>query len=253
MEIFAEKFKNTTLQPQVFSLILVTLILVTFAIFVYHKVKKQKPNTAPDGFVLLTEQYVMGVDNLFNQTTGGALKKPAPYIFTLLTFLMVSNLMGLIGLEPPSSSYSFTLTLALVSWVGIFVVGLTYQKLRFFNKFKNPLEIVGQIAPLISLSFRLFGNMIGGATIMYLIYAVCGSMWGMIPVIGDFNLLGAAIAPVFHMYFDIFDGLVQGLVFSMLTMVYWTLEAHTPTPKVKKVKKSEQAEVTPVSNVVTTN
>lgn len=44
----------------------------------------------------------------------------------------------------------------------------------FFKKFANPVELIGQFAPLISLSFRLFGNMIGGATLMYLIYAVTG-------------------------------------------------------------------------------
>lgn len=106
---------ETKLQPQIFSLTLVTLILVIFAIVIYKKVKKQQPDKAPDGFLLITEQYVMGVNNLFKDTTGGSIKKPEPYIFTLLTFLILSNLMGLLGLEPPSTSYSVTLTLALIS------------------------------------------------------------------------------------------------------------------------------------------
>lgn len=116
MDKFKEQFLSQKLQPQIFSLILVTLILVIFAIVVYRKVKKQKTTEAPHGVLLVAEQYVMGVDNLFNQVTGGKLThKPAPYFFTLFSFLLVSNLMGLLGLEPPTTSYSVTLLLALIS------------------------------------------------------------------------------------------------------------------------------------------
>ena len=219
------KVTSSKLQPQLFSLILVTLILVVLSIVIYTKVKKQKATQAPEGFLLVAEQYVMGVDNLFKDATGGAINKPAPYILTLMTLLLFSNLIGLLGIEPPSTSYSFTFTLALISWIGIYVVGIMSQKLSFFKKFYNPVELIGQFAPLISLSFRLFGNMIGGSTIMYLIYSFTGWIWGMIPVIGEVNLFGSIIAPVFHFYFDIFDGVIQAFVFTLLSMVYWTLEA----------------------------
>lgn len=240
MKEFADKFFSTKLQPQIFTILLVTLILVIFAIVIYIKTKKQKVNEAPSGLLLFTEQYVMGVDALFTDVTEGKFKKPAPYIFTLLTFLLLGNLMGLVGLEPPASSYSVTLMLALVSWIGIYVSGLMYQKLRFFRKFLvNPIDLIGQFSPLIAMSFRLFGNLIAGSVILYLIYAITGFVWGHIPVIGEFNLLGSVIAPVFHIYFDIFDGLIQAFVFTLLTMIYWTLEAETPEHKPKKVKNKK--------------
>ncbi len=228
---FLNSLTNTKLQPQIFSLILIVIILTVLAIVIYNKVKKQKVNEAPSGLLQISEQYVMGVDNLFTEATDGKFKKPAPYIFTLITFLIVSNLMGLIGLEPPTASYSTTLTLGIVSWIGIYVVGIMYQKLSFFKKFLNPVELVSQFAPLISISFRLFGNMIGGSTIMYLIYHVTGFIWGKIPVVGELNLLGSMIAPALHFYFDVFDGFIQAFVFTLLTMVYWTLEAETPKSK----------------------
>ncbi len=121
-----------------------------------------------------------------------------------------------------------------------------YQKLRFFKKFLyNPIELIGQFSPLIALSFRLFGNLVAGSVILFLIYSVTGYVWGFIPIIGEFNLLGSVIAPVFHVYFDIFDGLIQAFVFSLLTMIYWTLEAETPEHKSKKekVKKIRLAKV----------
>jgi len=182
MDKFAKAFIDTKLQPQIFSMVVVVAILIVFAIVVYSKVKKQKVNKAPEGFLAATEMYVMGVDTLFKTATDGKFNKPAPYIFTLITFLIVGNLLGLIGLETPTSSYSTTLTLGLVSWIGIYVTGLIYQKFRFFKKFLNPVELIGQFSPLISISFRIFGNMIGGSTIMYLLYAVTGSIWAKIPV-----------------------------------------------------------------------
>ncbi|NQZ65670.1 MAG: F0F1 ATP synthase subunit A [Mycoplasmatales bacterium] len=238
---FLDKFLQSTLQPQIFSTLLVTLILIIFSIVVYRKVKKQKVNEAPDGVLLFAEQYVVGVDNLFKDVTEEKISKPGPYIFTLLTFLSLGNLMGLIGLEPPSTSYSTTLTLGLISWIGIYVVGLMYKKFRFFKKYLNPVEWIGQFAPLISISFRIFGNMIGGSTVIYLLYYFTGWIWSFIPVVGELNLLSSTFMFAFHLYFDLFDGLIQAFVFSLLTMVYWTLEAEVPVKKVKLTKEEKEA------------
>ncbi len=226
------------LQPQLISLFLVTVFLIIIAIVVYKKVSKVKVEEAPKGTALIAEQYVMGVDNLFKSVAGEKKLQPAaPYIFTLLTFLMVGNLFGLIGFEPPATSYSVPLTLGMVAWIGIYVVGITYQKFNFFKKFVNPLEIIGQFTPLISISFRLFGNMIGGSTIMFLIYHLTGAIWSHIPYLGQINLLGSLIAPPLHFYFDVFDGIVQGFVFTLLTTVYWSLETSEETEEVKQDAK----------------
>ncbi len=238
MDKFLKGFTQVVLQPQLISLALVTIILVIVSIVVYNKVKKVKPNQAPTGVAFMAEQYVMGVDSLFKSVTGeNKLQPVAPYIFTLLTFLLLGNLFGLIGFEPPTTSYSVTLTLGLVSWIGIYVVGILYEKWRFFKKFINPLELIGQFTPLISISFRLFGNMVGGATIMYLIYHVTGVLWSHVPYLGEVNLLGALIAPPLHFYFDVFDGIIQGFVFTLLTTVYWSLEASSEAPEAKTDKK----------------
>ena len=108
-------FFDTKFPPQLFTLILTTIILIVFAMVVYHKVKKSEPNKAPTGIVHAAELYVMGVDDLFKTTTEEKFTKPAPYIFTLISFLMVGNLMGLLGMDGPGSSFSVTLTLGLVS------------------------------------------------------------------------------------------------------------------------------------------
>ena len=115
MDKIKENFKSTILQPQIFSLMVTVAILVVLSIVIYRRVKKQETNKAPEGILLFAEQYVKGFDNLLMDSTEGKLQKPAPYLFTLASFLMIANLMGLLGLEGPSESYSVTLTLALIT------------------------------------------------------------------------------------------------------------------------------------------
>lgn len=232
MNQMQNNFFNTQLQPQIFSMILITLILIVLSIVIYLKVIKQPIDKAPTGIVQMAEQYVMGVDKLFKNVTNQQLPTPSPYIFTLLTFLIAGNLTPLIGFEAITTSYSTTLTLALISWLGIYVVGLVHKRWMFFLRFVNPLESISQFAPLISMSFRLFGNILGGSIIVYLLYFVTNLFWSKIPIIGEINLLGSLITPVFHAYFDLFSGLIQAYVFTLLTMLYWSLET-SPTNQSK--------------------
>ena len=70
--------------------------------------------------------------------------------------------------------------------------------------FLFPLNVVGELATPISLSFRLFGNILGGMIIMSLLYQV-------VPIL---------IPAPLHIYFDIFSGVLQAFIFTMLTMVF---------------------------------
>ena len=211
-------------QPQLVTLIYITIVLVVLAIVVYFKVQKTKPNQAPKGIAFLAEQYVGLFDREFYSLSSGKIDRVGPYIFTLVSFLIVGNTAGLISLEPVVTSYSVALTLGLITWIGIYVFGILYQKLHFFKKFLNPIEWIGQFSPLISISFRIFGNILGGSILMYLIYLFTGWIWGFIPVIGQVNILAMIVAPWFHIYFDRFGALVQSYVFALLTSIYWSQE-----------------------------
>ena len=209
-------------QPQLVTLIYITVVLVVLAIVVYFKVQKVKPDQAPKGIAFLAEQYVGLFDREFYSLSAGKIDRVGPYIFTLVSFLIVGNTAGLIAIEPVVTSYSVALTLGLITWIGIYVFGILYQKLRFFKQYLNPIELVGQFSPLVSISFRIFGNILGGSILMHLIYLFVGWIWGFIPVIGQVNLLAMVIAPWFHIYFDLFGALVQSYVFALLTCIYWS-------------------------------
>ena len=239
-------------QPQMFSLFVLVLIILILSLTVYIKLQKDfKVDKAPKGIVLVAEDYVNIIDNMFQETTGGQLAKSKAYIFSLATFLLLGNLLGLLGLEPIATSYSVTLALAFVSWLGVFVVGFIYQKIKYLKKYLNPLDTIGSVVPLLSLSFRIFGNITGGGSVMLLIYLSCGELWKLLP--GQSNFEWLFFAPIFtpflHMYFDIFGALIQSLIFSVLTLVYWFKEIPTEDDKEKgkenknKIKHSQKVNV----------
>lgn len=239
-------FQNEVFQPQLLTLIYTTVLLIVLSIIVYVKVKKVKPDEAPKGVALIAEQYVGIFNNEFQSVSEGKIDRVGPYIFTLFSFLLVGNTAGLIGLEPVAISYSVPLTLGLISWLGIYVFGIIYQKLSFFKRFQNPIDLIGQFSPLISISFRIFGNILGGAVLIYVIYWFTESIWSKIPFIGQVNLLGMVVAPVFHLYFDAFGAIIQAYVFALLTSIYWTQEVnegieikkHKMEKRIKKQEKN---------------
>jgi F-type H+-transporting ATPase subunit a len=142
-------------------------------------------------------------------------------------FLLFSNISGLFGLAQPTANYSVTLTLALISFILIQrAVFKTNGFVKYFTRFFEPypvffiMNFFGAVAPLVSMSLRLFGNITGGTIIMLLFYTFTGYIAGLIPVIGQFDFIGPLIAPFFHAYFDLFVGFIQMYVFISLTTVF---------------------------------
>ncbi|BAP00963.1 ATP synthase A chain [Mycoplasmopsis californica HAZ160_1] len=249
MEKFRENFGKWN-QPQLLSLIVTVLIIFTIALIIFIKIKKHsRPNKAPTKTVLVAENFVSAMDASYVENTNDTLSIARFYIFSLFTFLLVGNMLGLIGLEPIATSYSVTLTLAGITFVGIYLVGLWYQRLRFFLRYiKNPPEIIGQFAPLISLGFRMFGNITAGAVIMYATYFLSGWIWSVIFPGPQMYFFAVVITPWMHMFFDIFGALIQALIFSVLTTIYWSNEVEI---RPKKQRKNNQKSMEKENNIIT--
>ena len=199
------------------SLLLVVLTLTIFALFANRAIKKADPNEVPGTFLNIVECLVETVDNLTRANMGEKHGwKFSNYIGTLFAFLLVANLSGLLGLRPPTADYGVTLGLALITFVLIHYNGFKYEKAGHVGKLFQPLlltpiNIIGEIATPLSMSLRLFGNILSGTVMMGLLY-------GLLP-----KLLQFFIWPVFgglHAYFDVFSGAIQSYVFCMLTMVF---------------------------------
>ncbi len=125
-----------------------------------------------------------------------------------------------------SVDLNFTLSLALISFFSIQVMGVRAQGLGYFSKFFNTkrmfkvpffgamdflvglLEIISEFAKILSFTFRLFGNMFAGVVLV----AVVASLLGKI-----------SILPSMIMMFELFVGVIQAFVFGMLTMVFMAM------------------------------
>lgn len=196
-------------------------ILVLFSIVATRNLKK-----VPSGMQVVTEAVVGGINGLTKQTMGEKNANFAPYVGTLLLFIGLSNIAGLFGLRPPTADVNTTLGLSLMTYFMIHFFGMrskgvgTYLK-GFLEPFPAllPLNIMGDLATPISLSFRLFGNIVGGLIIMNLLYGALGGLTTSLLHI-DIPLLQVGIPAVLHMYFDLFAGLLQSFIFTMLTMVF---------------------------------
>lgn len=180
----------------------------------------------PNRKQLVVETLVGGINGLVKQTMGEKNAHFAPYIGTLIIFLFVSNTAGLFGLRPPTADLNTTLGLALVTFfmihgLAIYKKGVVEWIKGFFQPFwaLAPLNIIGELAVPVSLSFRLFGNIIGGVILMSLIYGAFGHLSTNVLHL-PMPLLQVGIPAILHIYFDIFAGLIQSFIFAMLTMVF---------------------------------
>lgn len=231
-------YNPLSLQPQIISIAIVLIILASIYIAYYFKLKKVKVDEAPKGLVLIIQIFINWMRGLVLEILGPKFEKATPYFLFLFSYILFSNLIGILGIANPTASLTVTLSLGFVTWITIFVVGIKFQKLSFFKKFFikikindksiplmiNPLEIVASITPLISISFRLWGNIFAGGLIITLWFFFISFITSAVPAFAIINILAGLTAPPIHGYFDLLCGTIQALVFTLLTMVYWTLE-----------------------------
>ncbi|WP_051619037.1 F0F1 ATP synthase subunit A [[Mycoplasma] collis] len=218
-------FLSNWQQPQLFTLFVLVFLISLVSIIIFFKIKKEKANKAPGIVVYIAEKYYDFVDEIFTGPEIKRIKFLKPYIFTLFTFLLFGNLISLLGIEPIGSSVSIPLTLTLVSHIGTQIIGILCMRGKYFIKYLNPLEFISLASPILSLTFRMFGNIIGGSVILLLLYGGFNYVWSFLPIgiFSVFNLPASLFLAPFLFYFDIFGPFIQAYVFTLLTSVAWSL------------------------------
>ncbi len=198
------------------SLLLVMLILIGFSIAAGQAMKKG--TEVPGGFQNVVELIVEKLDGMVDSTMGRNAPGFYNYIGTVFIFILFSNISGLLGLRPPTADYGVTFPLGVLTFILIHFNQFKYQKpkaiwvdmcspLPPWLPIWFPINVISEIAVPISLSLRLFANILSGTIMMALIY----KLLGMVAVIWPAAL---------HVYFDLFSGAIQTYVFCMLTMTY---------------------------------
>ena len=145
----------------------------------------------------------------------------------IIPFLFLSFTIGIVGLPTPMNNLAVPLSLALVTFSLIHFTSMRYTKLKYFKRYIDPypfflpINLLSMWAPLISMTFRMFGNGIVGWVLLTLINNGLKFISNIIFAFAGQNLsqlfLVPIVTPLLHAYFDLFSGFVQTMVFVFLT------------------------------------
>lgn len=206
-------------QPVGFTTTIINTWVVMAVLTILALVVRYKLSTftdVPTGkFQNIIEALVESLDGMVSGAMGKSNKRFVPFYSSMLVFIIFCNLLGLIGLRPPTADIATTFALSMTTFVMIQGYAISTNKLGgylkgFFDPIPLlfPINLFGELATPISLGFRLFGNLIGGTVIMGLVYAALPP------------LLQFIFPPVLHLYFDVFSGALQSFIFVMLSMTF---------------------------------
>ncbi len=163
------------------------------------------------------EILVSGIEEFMVETAGEESRWFLPVIATVFIYIATCNLIGLIpGFFPPTASLNTTAGCALTVFAFTHFIGVKYHGIKYIKHFLGPIwwmsplifviEIIGHLARVLSLSFRLFGNMMGHEIVLGILLALAGAFFAPLPI----------------MALGIFVALVQAFVFFLLSIIYFS-------------------------------
>ena len=162
------------------------------------------------------EVLIGGLEDFVVGITGPEGKAFFPFLATLFLFILLSNLIGLVpGFFSPTADLNTTLALALCTFVYTHIIGIKYHGAKYIKHFMGPvwwlapllfpIELIGHLARVMSLSVRLFGNIFGKETVLTIL----------------FLLAGLYLAPLPILFLGILVSFIQALVFMLLSTIYF--------------------------------
>ncbi len=162
------------------------------------------------------EVIIGGLEDFMVEITGPEGRFFFPFIATLFLYIFISNLLGLIpGFFSPTADLNTTLSLALCSFVYTHIIGFKFHGKKYIKHFIGPvwwlapllfpIEVIGHLARVMSLSIRLFGNIFGKETVLGILFV----------------LAGFYLAPLPILFLGILVSFIQALVFMLLSIIYF--------------------------------
>lgn len=167
------------------------------------------------------ELVIGGLDDFFVENMGRKLtERFFPMIATFALFIVTANLIGLIpGFMSPTASINTTLALTIIVWVTHHIIGFRAHGIGYYKHFIGPIwwmtplmlpiELISNVARMLSLSIRLFGNIMAKETLLGILFMLAGGFFAPLPIM----LLGVLVS------------VVQAVVFVLLTVVYFSQAA----------------------------
>jgi F-type H+-transporting ATPase subunit a len=191
----------------------VVMILLIIVFYIPGKALSMIPTKAQN----LSELIISGIEEFMVSVTGEEGRWLLPLAATVFIYVLACNLIGLVpGFYPPTANLNTTGSCALTVVVFTHVIGLKYHGPKYIKHFMGPvwwmipiifpIEVIGHIARILSLSFRLFGNMMGHELVLGILFALAGAFFAPLPI----------------MALGIFVAFVQAFVFFLLSIMYFT-------------------------------
>ncbi|MDT8396701.1 MAG: F0F1 ATP synthase subunit A [bacterium] len=187
---------------------IIMAVLIVVALIVRRRIQK-----TPGPAQRMAELYISAMDGLTKETLETTSRAYFPLVATMFIFLLLCNWWGIIpGFEEPTKDLNTPLSLGIMGFflthtAAIRAKGIgTYLK-EYTHPFiiMAPLNVVGELAKVVSISFRLFGNIMGGAIIITVV---------------SWMVYSLVLPPFLYVFFGMFVGTVQAFVFTMLTITY---------------------------------
>jgi len=188
-------------------------LLIAFGLLAAHKKAR-----LPGAMQIIGELFVSQFFNLTEDALNKEMaKKYGPLICALFMFLVLSNWLGILPhLEEPTRDLNTPLSLGIMGFVIAHYVAIKTKGFKAYIKeyfqpifFMMPLNLIGEVAKIVSISFRLFGNIMGGSIIIIVVSYL------------TFNVI---FPPLLNAFFGLFVGAIQAFVFTMLTLVYISVQ-----------------------------
>ena len=202
----------------------------------------------------IAEWIVEKVEKMVDESMGGYFKGYPPFIAAILALSAFSSLLSLFGLYPPTSDLNIVAGWAILVFILITYYKLKCGPLKYLKGFLEPVPIlapinlIGEFATPLSMTFRHYGNVLSGTVISVLLgsalQGLSRTVLGWLPAgLSNIPLLQIGIPAVLSIYFDVFSGCLQAYIFAMLTMMYvsggFSLDDYL-LRKEKRAKKREE-------------
>lgn len=192
------------------------MIYIIIGLAIFSFVISGKLSLVPGKVQSILEIVVDAFMGLVDETMGHKGRKYFPLVLTFAVFIFVSNVLGLIpGLMPPTANLNTTLGLALIVFIATHVIGIREHGIKYLKHFMGPvwwlaplmipIEIIGHIARPVSLSLRLFGNMMGHEQIVGVLLILMPIAY---PLLALSTVLGVLVV------------FIQAFIFALLSMMY---------------------------------
>jgi len=207
----AHTFLEQVLQPHVTYTWVVMLVLLGLG-----KLAAGSLQMVPKGGQNFFEVAITGIEDFMIGVTGEEGRFVFPLIATLGFFILFSNYLGVIpGFFSPTANINTTLACALIVVIFTHLIGVKFHGVKYVKHFMGPvwwlvplimpIEIIGHLARVLSLSIRLFGNVFGEELVLGIL----------------FFLAGLYLAPLPMMLLGLFTGFIQAFIFCLLSMMYF--------------------------------